>query len=94
MKTDTAYLLPGQAEEDKAEYIQYAQDVEKTLSALEAGLHNTDDPEEIIMSMLEVAVDFYDGDWAGILEADLVMKIWSPLWWYNKITGGMTPNHF
>lgn len=94
MKTDDALLPSALSAEDNAEYIQYAQDVEQTLSALEAGLHNTDDPEEIIMSMLKVAVDFYDGDWAGIMEADLVMKVWSPLWWYNKHTDGMTPNNF
>lgn len=76
------------------EYIQYAQEVEFTLSQLESLLHNSDDPEEVIMHMLAVATEFYDGDWAGIMEADLVMKIWSPLWWYNRRTGSMTPNNF
>jgi len=79
---------------NQREYIQYAQDVEQALSVLESNLHNSDDPEEVIMHMLSAAAEFYEGDWAGILEADLVMKVWSPLWWYNRKTGGMTPNNF
>lgn len=78
----------------QSEYLQYAQNVEQALSQLESQLHNSDDPEEVIMHMLAAATEFYDGDWAGIMEADLVMKIWSPLWWYNRRTGGMTPNNF
>ena len=84
----------AQNNESTAEYIQYAQDVERALSSLESNLHNSDDPEEVIMHMLSAAVEFYDGDWAGILEADLVMKVWSPLWWYNRRTKAMTPNTF
>lgn len=76
------------------EYQKYAQDVERTLSQLESQLHNSDDPEQIIMDMLEAVTLFYDGDWSGIMEADLVMKVWSPLWWYNRSTNGMTPNRF
>lgn len=79
---------------DNPDYIQYAQNVEQALSHLESQLHNSDDPEEVIMHMLAAATEFYHGDWAGIMEADLVMKIWSPLWWYNRRTGGMTPNNF
>lgn len=79
---------------NQCEYIQYAQDVEQTLSQLESQLHNSDDPEEIIMNMLVAAAAFYDGDWAGIMEADLTMKIWSTLFWYNRKTDGMTPNRF
>lgn len=81
-------------EVDHTEYVQYAQDVEKTLSQLESQLHNCDDPEEIIMNMLVAAAEFYDGDWAGIMDADLTMKVWSTLWWYNRKTKGMTPNSF
>lgn len=66
------------------EYIQYAQDVEQALSQLESRLHNSDDPQEIIMDMLVAATEFYDGDWAGIMEVDLTMKIWSTLFWYNR----------
>lgn len=80
--------------ENSSNYIQYAQDVEQALSKLEASLHNSDDPEKIIEQMLISAATFYDGDWAGIMEADLTIKVWSTLWWYNRKTGGMTPNRF
>lgn len=84
----------GAANPQQSEYLQYAQNVEQALSLLESQLHNSDDPEEVIMHMLAAATEFYDGDWAGIMEADLVMKIWSPLWWYNRRTKAMTPNTF
>ena len=35
------------------------------------------------MQTLEVACTFYGGDWAGILEVDLEMDVWNPLWWFN-----------
>ena len=69
---------------EEPEYIQYAQNVEQALSQLEFQLHNSDDPEEVIMHMLAAATEFYDGDWAWVLEADLVMKVLSPLRWYNR----------
>lgn len=87
-------LIKKKSVSDENEYLQYAQEVEQSLSQLEAGLHNTDDPEEIIQNMLIAATLFYDGDWAGIMEADLTMKIWSTQWWYNRRTNGMTPNRF
>lgn len=77
-----------------AEYNQYAQDVEQALSRLESRLHNSDNPQEIIRDTLMAATEFYNGDWAGIMEADLSMKIWSTLFWYNRKTDGMTPNRF
>lgn len=86
--------IPFAIDQQSNEYVQYAQDVEQTLSKLEAGLHHTDDPQAIIMDTLVAVTAFYDGDWAGIMEADLVMKVWSTLWWYNRNTNGMTPNRF
>lgn len=81
-------------EEFPDEHIQYALEVEQALRSLESNLHNSDDPEEIITKTLVAAVTFYDGDWAGIMEADLTMKVWTTLWWYNRKTDGMTPNSF
>ena len=79
---------------NQQEYIQYAVGMDQTITQLVDGLHNSDDPEEIIREMLVSVTEFYDGDWAGIMEADLTMKIWSTYWWYNRRTGGMTPNRF
>lgn len=66
------------------EYIQYAQDLEQTLSALEAYLHESDSPDDIITHTLETACNFYSGDWAGFLEVNLDLGLWTPYVWYNK----------
>lgn len=76
------------------EEIQYALRFERTLRELEAHLHNTDDPEVIGKDMLVAATEFYNGDWCGIFDVDLTMKVWTPLWWYNRTTNGMTPTTF
>lgn len=65
------------------EYIRYCIELEQTVSALEANLHSSDDPAEIAMQTLKVACDFYDGDWAGILEVDLDLDVWTSVKWYN-----------
>lgn len=55
---------------EKQQYIQYAQEVEQTLSRLEAGVHESDDPSWIMQSVMKTALDFYKGDWIGFLEVD------------------------
>lgn len=65
------------------EYIYYCAHQDRTLKQLEANLHISDDPKEIAMGTLKTACDFYGGDWAGILEVDLDLGIWTPVWWYN-----------
>ena len=76
------------------EYIQYAISFEKELSLLEAQLHSVEAPEEIANNALIVATEFYDGDWCGILEGDLVMDAWCPILWFNRTTQGMTETKF
>lgn len=76
-------LLPAELQEYDIEYIKYCIEQEQTVSALEAYLHTSDDPVEIAMETLKVACRFYGGNWAGILEVDLDLDIWNPLWWYN-----------
>ena len=65
------------------DYIHYCTHQDRTLKQLEANLHTSDEPEEIAMGTLKTACDFYEGDWAGILEVDLDLGIWTPVWWYN-----------
>lgn len=79
---------------NQEEYIQYAQEFEQTSRRVEEILFRCNDPQEMVMALLVEAVKFYDGDWAGIMDADLNVKIWSPLWWYNRNRDGMTPNNF
>ena len=75
-------------------YIQYTQEFEQACSRVEEILSCCGDPQELVMKLLKEAVFFYDGDWAGILDADLTTKIWEPLWWYNRKRDGMTDNRF
>ena len=75
-------------------YIQYTQEFEQACRRVEEILSCCSDPQELAMALLKEAVFFYDGDWAGILDADLTTKIWSPLWWYNRKKDGMTDNKF
>ena len=63
------------------EYIRYCIELEQKVSALEAYLHTSDDPKEIAMETLKTACEFYGGDWAGILEVDLDVNLWTPVWW-------------
>ena len=70
-------------ETEEQEYVQYAQEFEKTLRTLEANLHSSDDAEEIAMMTLKTACDFYQADWCGLVEVDLDLKLWTPFWWYN-----------
>lgn len=76
------------------EAVQYAIEFEYTLHRLESQLHNTDDATTIAKEMLVTAAEFYDGDWCGILEVDLTLGAWTPLWWFNRKTGSMTPTRF
>ena len=79
---------------NQQEYIQYTIGMDQAITQLVDGLHNSDDPEEILQETLVAVTEFYGGDWAGIMEADLTMKVWSTYWWYNRNTGGKTPNRF
>lgn len=75
------------------EYDQYCRELERTLSALEAALHVSDDPEEIAMMAMKTACDFYQADWAGFLEVDMDLGLWSPAWWYNTAPNDQTMDY-
>lgn len=65
------------------EYVTYCIEQEKTISKLESGLHTNDDLGEIAKKALAAACEFYDADWAGVIEIDLELNIWATGWWYN-----------
>lgn len=71
-------------EELGLEYVKYCVEQDRTVSALESRLHECDDPKEIAEGALKAACLFYGGDWAGILDVDLDLDVWTPLWWYNS----------
>lgn len=56
---------------------------------MERELYHLRSPEEIIMGTLQALCDFYHADWSGILDADLHLGVWTPIWWYNADKKGM-----
>ena len=40
------------------------------------------------MNALNTVAEFYDADWCGVVEADLIFHVWNPIWW----TSGKTHN--
>lgn len=74
--------------------VQYLFRFERTLAGLEKGLHNDDDPEEIAMQTIEVARDFCDADWCGLISGDLDAGIFYPYWWVNRAEGRMAQTKF
>lgn len=81
-------------EEVDMEYAKYCIEQDRTVSALEARLHKSDDPKEIAEGALKAACLFYGGDWAGILDVDLDLDVWTPLWWYNTSPNDKTTTQF
>ena len=64
--------------------VSYLYRFEKTLNELEKALHSDDDPETIARGTMEVARDFYDADWCGMVTADIESKVFYPVWWANR----------
>lgn len=62
---------------------------EQSLTLLERELYHLRNPDDIIIGVLEAVCSFYEAEWAGVLDADLDIGIWTPIWWYNTNTGAM-----
>lgn len=75
--------LPAVLSQYDSEYITYCIEQEQAISKLESELHTNDDPEVIAKKALAAACEFYGADWAGVIELDLDLSIWTPGWWYN-----------
>lgn len=62
----------------------------KCLVTLADEVYGTHEPFTIAQKALQAACDFYDADWCGMFDVDMMLDLWMPFWWYNKKTGGMT----
>lgn len=82
-KEEPYQAVPVVAPEYDPEYVAYCVEKDQVITALEENLHTSDDPKEIAIQTLKVACSFYGGDWAGILEIDVELDVWNPLWWFN-----------
>ena len=68
----------------------YAKAFYKCLTELAAEVYGIQDPFEIAQRTLRTACEFYEADWCGMFDADMMLDLWMPFWWYNRLTGGMT----
>lgn len=91
---DSLSVVKINDEEFDMEYVKYCIEKDRTVSALESSLHESDDPKEIAEGALKAACLFYGGDWAGILDVDLDLDVWTPLWWYNAKSRDKTTSLF
>lgn len=62
---------------------------EQNLRVLERELYHMRNPDDIIIGVLNAVCSFYEAEWAGVLDADLEIGVWTPIWWYSTNTGAM-----
>lgn len=74
---------------DRCEYVQYAIEIERTLHNMQKELNTCIDPRKAAMLIMRVATEFYDADWCGILDVDMEIGVWTPIWWYDREFGEM-----
>ncbi len=68
----------------------YAKAFKNTLEDLANEVYGIHEPYDIAQRALRTACDFYDADWCGMFDVDMMLDLWMPFWWYNRLTGGMT----
>ena len=68
----------------------FALEFERCIMELADEVYGLSKPKEIAQRVLRKACEFYDADWCGIFDADMMLRLWMPFWWYNRVTGGMT----
>lgn len=64
-------------------------DIERTIRNVQKVGPFVLDPKEAALVVLKAATAFYDADWCGVIDADVEMKLWTPVWWYNAQVGEM-----
>ncbi len=72
------------------EEAEYAVAFQECLVDLANEVYGNTDPFDIAQRALRTACDFYEADWCGVFDADMMLDLWTPFWWFNKQTGGMT----
>ena len=85
---------PNCSPKEFAECMELALKFKDLLVQLESSLHDTDSPEEIAMGALKAACEYYQADWCGVLDVDLELRIWSPIWWYYEKETDQTLRYF
>lgn len=86
--TESDHDVPGG--ECKETSMAFALEFERCIMELADEVYGLSNPKEIAQRVLRKACEFYDADWCGIFDADMMLRLWMPFWWYNRVTGGMT----
>ncbi len=68
----------------------YARAFKQCFTDLANEVYGNTDPFDIAQRVLRATCEFYDADWCGMFDADMMLDLWMPFWWYNRETGGMT----
>lgn len=76
------------------EQVKAAIELEQMMVRLEKEFRRDLVPKDIIMKVLRLTCEYYDGDWSGVLDIQQDIGVWAPYWWYNARTKGMTPTRF
>lgn len=83
------------SEELDTENVQCALDFENTMNELETQLYYRHlPPKEVALRVMEAACKFYDADWCGLIQVDLDLGLWKPLWWHNECQEDRQKPHF
>lgn len=69
------------------EELVYLQDFQASVTSLANEVYGYSEPKEIALCTLKKACEFYDADWCGVFDVDLMLNIWMPFWWYDSEDG-------
>lgn len=87
---DERELLSGTGDDS----IDAAIRMERMLVSLEKEFRRDLVPADIIMKVLKLTCEFYEGDWVGALDIQQELDVWTPRWWFNAHTQAMTNTSF
>ncbi len=81
--TESDHDVPGG--ECKETSMAFALEFERCIMELADEVYGLSKPKEIAQRVLRKACEFYDADWCGIFDADMMLRLWMPFWWYNRV---------
>lgn len=73
--------------ENNNEELNYLRDFQESVISLANEVYGCSEPKEIALCTLKKACEFYDADWCGVFDVDLMLNLWMPFWWYDREEG-------
>lgn len=78
---------------DDASFADYLEASRNAMDTVQKLLYEYKNPNEILQDCLQVLIDFYQADWCGMLNTDLEIGAWTPIWWIDAVQGFLSPTH-